>query len=66
LTGCAEQSNSFDKLVDSAWQDGWTLPGYLVEDSRDTFFNRNNQILLGLAGGASIAMYQGADENLAV
>ena len=75
LAGCGEQDNSsgvreagsLNKLIDNAWQDGWTLPGYLVKDSKDTFLSRtDNQIALGLAGGASIAMYQGADENIAV
>jgi membrane-associated phospholipid phosphatase len=68
ICGCSEQSGertSFNDLVDTAWNDCLGLPKDIIDDSKDTFFERDNQILLGLAGGASIAMHQGADDNLA-
>ncbi len=64
--GCSDGArSSSDNIFQTAWDDIVGLPEDIIEDSKDTFFERDNQILLGLAGGASIAMHQGADENLA-
>jgi len=68
IAGCgneAPKNSSFSNLLDTTFSDLMGLPEDIIEDSKDTFLQRDNQILLGLAGGASIAMHQGADDNLA-
>ncbi len=68
ISGCgneASENSSFSNLLDTTYNDLIGLPEDVIGDSKDTFFERDNQILLGLAGGASIAMHQDADENLA-
>lgn len=64
--GCNNAArSSSDNIFQMIWDDCLGLPEDIIEDSKDTFLQRDNQILLGLAGGASIAMHQGTDDNLA-
>ena len=52
-------------LIDIAKTDLSNLPHTIFEDSKDTFLAKNNLIALLLAGGASIAMNQDADNEIA-
>jgi len=49
----------------SAKADLLIWPDRFIEDSKDTFFKKSNILALLLAGGASIAMNQGADKDTA-
>jgi hypothetical protein len=67
LGGCVNQE---EKTVQSFatgdfCKDAWALPGYMAEDAKNTISRRDNQVLLLLAGGASVAMTQGPDEDIA-
>jgi hypothetical protein len=46
-------------------QDLSKWPNRLIADSKDTFFRPDNMTALLLAGGASVAMHQQADEDIA-
>lgn len=52
-------------LIDIAKTDLSNLPHTIFEDSKDTFLAKDNLIALLLAGGASIAMNQDADNEIA-
>ena len=67
-SGCAsqmEQLSNNGNFFESARSDfaGW--PSRIIEDSKETFFRRDNIAALLLAGGASIAMHNSdADDNI--
>lgn len=68
ITGCANNAqtpteNNF--LIESATRDFIRLPGEALEGVKKTFLSENNMLPLLLAGGASIAMNQGADDDIA-
>jgi hypothetical protein len=52
-------------LLEAAKQDFANFPTTLLENSKDTFLATDNMIALSLAGGASIVMNQGADDEIA-
>lgn len=51
--------------LQSARRDGAEWPDRIIEDSKRTFLKRDNMAALLLAGGASIAMHQDADKEIA-
>ena len=52
-------------LFETVKQDLLNWPGRIIDDSKDTFYRPDNITALLLAGGASIAMHQDADEKIA-
>ena len=55
-----------DSVLDSLWQDLWTLPETIVAESTEIAGDRNKLIPLLLAGGASVALHQtNADQEVA-
>lgn len=59
FSGCANQSQTSGEKRDwleELWGKRETWPDRIWEDSKDTFTQKNNLLLLSLAGGASIAM----------
>ncbi|MFA5553561.1 MAG: phosphatase PAP2 family protein [Phycisphaerae bacterium] len=68
LSGCVEQrENTGPKRdwLEETWNQRHTWPDRIWEDSKDTFTQQNNIMLLSLAGGASIAMHNTkADKSL--
>lgn len=61
--GCANRLQ-YRQLLDSAAADVADLPGDLLQDSKYVLSQRDNLLILSLAGGASIAMNQGADKDI--
>ena len=65
--GCAnkdEDSFANSSVVKSATADLKTLPKSVAEDSKKTFLQKDNMTALLIAGGATVVMNQGADENI--
>jgi membrane-associated phospholipid phosphatase len=53
-------------ILDSLWNDLWTLPDTIVEETPEILDTENNLLYLLMAGGASIAMHNTrADEEIA-
>jgi membrane-associated phospholipid phosphatase len=52
------------RFLESAAADLAGLPDDVLGDSRSVFLDRDNMLVLLLAGGGSIAMHQGADANI--
>ena len=70
IVGCAGSDesgaeNKKNNFFDAARQDIVTLPEQVIDGSRDTFLRKDNIAALLLAGGATIAMNQGADNDIA-
>jgi hypothetical protein len=65
LAGCCEENN-FTKAgtLDTAWNDTLTIPARMADDAKNTIKERNNQVILLVAGGASVVMNQGADDRI--
>lgn len=61
----AEPIGKKDSLFEAIKKDLADRPRRLPEDSRDTFFKAKNITALLLAGGASVAMNQDADKEIA-
>ena len=67
FSGCAvqtEQSAGKRSFIELGKKAFFTLPDSVIEDSNDVFSDSQNMTLLLLAGGATIAMNQGADKKL--
>ena len=66
-SGCANNVKPIPKpeSVNSLKQHLYDLPKNVAQDSKDTFLKTDNIVALALAGGASIAMNQGADNDIA-
>ena len=67
LGGCyGEGKNSTQcGMAGTVFKDAMTLPSCMAEDAKNTIKKTDNQVILLLAGGASVVMHQGADENIA-
>jgi hypothetical protein len=65
LAARAGQPSQESYWFNSAKSDLANWPDRIIEDSRDTFFRVDNLCALLLAGGASIAMHQHADMEIA-
>jgi membrane-associated phospholipid phosphatase len=53
-------------VLDSLWNDIWTLPDIIVEESTEIISTDNNLLYLLMAGGAAIALHNTpADEEIA-
>lgn len=63
----ADSTNSKEKgPVRSLWDDIWTIPGVVIEETPEMALKPGNSFLLLAAGGASIAMHNsGADAQVA-
>ena len=58
--GCANRY----KILETTADDFSNLPGNLLQDSKHVLSQRDNLLILSLAGGASIVMNQGADKDI--
>ena len=56
---------SLNEIIETIQQDSKTFPARLWKDGKTTFTKPDNIAALLLAGGASIAMHQEADKNIA-
>ena len=56
---------SLKEIIEAVKQDSKKFPGRLWRDSKATYTKPDNIVALLIAGGASIAMHQEADENIA-
>ncbi len=67
LSGCCSNGKDSTQCgtLNTAYKDALTIPGWMAEDAKNTIKKTDNQIILLLAGGASVVMHQGADENIA-
>lgn len=68
ISNGTNQENDLSKtgnFFESFREDITNLPDRIIKDSKDTFSKANNMAALLLAGGASIAMNQGPDKNIA-
>ena len=63
--GCSTSQKSEQYLTDKFWKDALTLPGWMAKDTKDTISKKDNQIILLMAGGASVVMNQGLDRDIA-
>ena len=63
--GCCNSQRSENNLTAAVYKDALDFPGWMVEDSKNTITKRDNQIILLLAGGASVIMNQGMDKEIA-
>ena len=66
--GCSNQTEDLAKrkhVITTAKSHLYGLPKQIIEDSKDTIAKPDNVTLLLLAGGASIAMHQEADKEIA-
>ena len=61
----AESPSTGPLWLRSAKRDAAEWPGRIIEDSKRTFLRRDNMAALLLAGGASVAMHQDADKEIA-
>jgi len=53
-------------ILDSLWNDLWTLPDTIIEETPEILGTKNNLLYLLMAGGASIAMHNSrADREIA-
>lgn len=64
VTGCCTQQESGKDLTGAVLKDAYNFPRWMVEDSKNTITKRDNQIILLLAGGASVVMNQGIDQEI--
>ncbi|MCJ7674626.1 MAG: phosphatase PAP2 family protein [Sedimentisphaerales bacterium] len=65
LAARANEPSQESYFLNSAKADLANWPDRILEDSGDTFFRADNICALLLAGGASIAMHQNADKEIA-
>ncbi len=65
ISGCGNSQKSENSITAAIYKDALDFPGLMAEDSINTISRRDNQIILALAGGASIIMNKGADKEIA-